>query len=441
MTRRAHPFAALTALVLGLSLASCGTLPGGGSVTPDTSVAPGASKLATIRISGTLTQAALQAALPQATILSFNPEAGNAIVSIPDASGTLRASSLHVGTLGVADAVVLAVEPDVEVAVQAEEAMGGVSWAGGTVSWAGGAVSWAGGQSFLDAAAQASVTAYSKALNLPAAQARVPELGAGVKVAVIDTGVDVNHPLLKANLNLADSWDFVDRDSLPAEVSSNASNSKYGHGTAVAGIILQMAPKASIMVMRALKPTGNGATSLVVSAINKAVTNGAKVINLSLGSSSDSVALSTAISNALAKGVVVVTSSGNEGKEGMLYPANNSKSTRFAADSGLISVGSVDAKLMKSSFSNYAVNMIVNAPGEAVVTAFPDSRLVAATGTSFAAPAVSGAVALAASAGVTDVRLLAGQIGTGATANPDVTYRAKLGAGTLNVGSFVSVFR
>lgn len=431
-----RPVLGMALLAAALSLASCGTTPT--AKVPDTSTT--GTKLATLKIGPGVTRTQLQQAVPQASIISFDAQAGSAILAMPDPNGTLRTSSL--GGLSALDASVAALEPDYPVDILATtEAMGSQTWAGGSQAWAGGSQTWAGGLNFLDADTQSKVHSYWNIMNREAAATRVPEGGSGIKVAVIDTGVDINHPLLKNNLDLADSYDFVDNDANPSEVSSNSSSSKYGHGTAVVGVILQFAPNAQIMVMRALQPTGNGPTSTIVKAVDKAVANGAKVINLSLGSNSNSAALNTSIANALAKGVLVVASAGNENKDGMLYPARNTKSAQFPASSGLIAVGSVDSNLKKSVFSNYGTNMTLTAPGENIVTSFPDNRLVKASGTSFSAPAVTGAIALAMSSGTKSVNSLATSLTYGATANADATYNAKLGAGTLNVDKFTSVFR
>ena len=185
---------------------------------------------------------------------------------------------------------------------------------------------------------------------------------------------------------------------------------------------------------------GAGRISVVTSAVNKAVANGAQIINMSLGATSNSVALNTAIAAALAKGVLVVNSSGNAGTQGIVYPGAALGTTQLPLNSGLISVGSVDLTLKKSAFSQYAKNMTMTAPGELVLTTFPDSRLVKASGTSFAAPAVTGALALAMSAGVTS-SVVASAVQTSAKPNLDTIYNPELGAGTLNVSALAAKFR
>lgn len=258
---------------------------------------------------------------------------------------------------------------------------------------------------------------------------------------MLDTGVDLNHPLLQGRVDAAAGWDFVDGDALPQEEHALLGDGKYGHGTAVTGIVLQVAPNAKVLPLRVLSPDGSAPMSRVVQALDRAVASGAKVVNLSLGSTTDSTALNTAIAGALAQGVLVVTSSGNSGTEGMVYPARKVNSATFPADSGLLAVGSVSPGLYKSDFTSYGVNMSLTAPGEEVLTTFPDNRLVRATGTSFAAPAVAGALALALSAGPSSPARLVTDLCATARANLDPIFKTKLGAGTLDVAAFVDTYR
>lgn len=427
-------------LALALSLAACGT-------TPKAAQNSAALKLATIKIGSSVTEAALKATMPEGKVLFFDAEAGSAIVALPaqNAQGTeLQAQALQNSSLSSLDASLIDLEPDEELAVLADpESLGSVTWAGGTTTWAGGNITWAGGQSFLDSSTLNAVATYWTKVGLPTAHQLVPEMGAGVKVAIVDTGIDVTHPLLASRIDTAAGWDYVDNDSdSKEEQSASAStNNKFGHGTAVAGIIAQYAPNARLISYRALKPNGSGKNSAVIQAIGAAVKAGAKVINLSLGSTTDTTALNTAIASAIAQGAVVVVASGNTGKEGMLYPARKAGSAQFPADGGLLAVGSVTSINNKSSFTSYGSNMSLTAPGEGIVTTFPNSRLVTASGTSFAAPAVSGAVALALSAAPNTPAVLAQGVRASTSANADQLYNSKLGKGTLNAGQFVRLFR
>jgi thermitase len=267
------------------------------------------------------------------------------------------------------------------------------AWAGGSVSaWAGGSVSaWAGGR-YVPLPAN---TAKWQKLNLEAAQTLAKNLGAGVKVAVIDSGVDLSHPGLKGGfVPAADMWDYVGNDSVPQEEGTLGVGA-FGHGTNVASIVLQIAPKAKILPLRVLGPNGSGDALNVASAINRAVSKGVKVINLSLGSDTRSSPVASAIATATAKGVYVISSSGNTANTNVTYPANDSSADTTTLGRYSVSVGSVNAKDKKSAFSTYGTTLELVGPGEVVYGPVPGNRLGAWSGTSMAAPMVSGAIALA----------------------------------------------
>ncbi|MFC3718588.1 S8 family serine peptidase [Deinococcus metalli] len=432
--------------VLAMAITACGTTPSVGA--PTGTDAGGDRQLVTLRIGPGVTSAALSAALSGAQVLVFDHTTGRAVLSVPAATaGTLAPGSMSTQALGSLDAGVLGVEPDGVMKVLTDDpeadalgattwAGGLTTWAGGLTTWAGGAITWAGGTSFLNNTDLTSATAYWNRLGLSTAQQKIPELGSGVKVAVIDTGLDMAHPLLQGRIDSAGGWDYVGGDGNPQEENTGG---KYGHGTAVAGIVLQIAPNAKVIPMRALAPDGSGRISNVTAAVNRAVSVGARVINLSLGSTSNSVALNTAISAALAQGVLVVNSSGNAGTQGIVYPGAG-LGTTFGVNSGLFAVGSVTLGLQKSAFTQYGANMSMTAPGELVLTTYPDARLVKASGTSFAAPAVAGALALALSTGASSASVITA-VKASATLNQDLLFNLQLGAGTLNVGALAGKFR
>ncbi|MCY9759319.1 S8 family serine peptidase [Paenibacillus alvei] len=132
-----------------------------------------------------------------------------------------------------------------------------------------------------------------------------PYTGKGVKIAIIDSGADIQHPLLKERI--VEAYDFVENDTNPQD--------EKGHGTHVAGIVAQQAPDASLLIYRAIATEGHEFTSTIVKAMQQAVKDGAKVINLSLHSDIDAPdePLSRVIADAVSKGVVVVNSAGNAG--------------------------------------------------------------------------------------------------------------------------------
>ncbi|WP_407543059.1 S8 family serine peptidase (plasmid) [Deinococcus radiomollis] len=227
-------------------------------------------------------------------------------------------------------------------------------------------------------------------VHLQQAQGLAPHLGAGVTVAVIDTGLDLKHPAFAGSLTDPSTWiDYVGGDAVPQDEGTLGVGG-YGHGTNVAGIILQIAPKAKIMPIRVLGPDGSGDVVNVANAITWAGAHGANVINLSLGSLSDSPAVRNAISAVLAKHVLVTSSAGNSNIATLTFPAANPLNV-----DGLVSVGSVDSQDVKSAFSNYSQNLRIVAPGENVYAPAPGNMMAAWSGTSQAAPMAAGALALA----------------------------------------------
>lgn len=426
-------------LAAALSLASCGTIR---VALPEKGAQVGAVQLITLQVLPGTTKEIMQAAYPQATVLSLDSQTGDVVLSVPSQGESSSAFTVSSAALSALGARVTSVESDGKVGVLASsEGMGMTTWAGGTTTWAGGNITWAGSKNFLSAADHTSMQSYWDKIGLTKSRQLVPEEGAGIKIAVLDTGADLNHPLLAGRLDISKSLDYIDGDTIPAEEEALFGPSMYGHGTAVTGLILQVAPNATIMPYRVLDTDGVGNLSKVVQALGRAVDAGANIINLSLGSETNSNALNTAIATALSKGVMVINSSGNTGLEGMLYPARNIGTTQFPRNSGFLGVGSVNMGLYKSGFTSYGLNMSLTAPGENLITAFPDGRLVKASGTSFVAPAITGAVAVAMSAGVRDLGDLASNLRSTTTPNLDSTYKSKLGTGTLNVGNFVDRFR
>ncbi|WP_100334254.1 S8 family serine peptidase [Bacillus alkalisoli] len=146
--------------------------------------------------------------------------------------------------------------------------------------------------------------------------------GEGVKVAVIDTGVDYTHPDLAGNFGDYKGWDFVDNNDDPQETfPGDPRGGATTHGTHVAGtvagngLINGVAPDATLLAYRVLGPGGSGTTENVVAGIERAVLDGAHVMNLSLGNTLNSPdwATSIALDWAMAEGVVAVTSNGNSG--------------------------------------------------------------------------------------------------------------------------------
>jgi len=210
------------------------------------------------------------------------------------------------------------------------------------------------------------------------------ELGNNIIVALLDTGVDDTHPdLMERTLQ---GYNFVDDNALTTDINS--------HGTACAGIIIGsgknsdsakgIAPAAYLLPIKVMDDNGKGNSFAVIEGIVYAVDRGAKVINLSIGTAGDSIILREAIDYAISKGAVVIAAAGNDGEEKTLMPAGYKD---------VICVGAVDGAKLHAPFSNYGDKIDVVAPGVAVYTTAPDGRYKSFTGTSAAAPFVSGAVA------------------------------------------------
>ncbi|MGH9958154.1 MAG: S8 family peptidase, partial [Pyrinomonadaceae bacterium] len=221
-------------------------------------------------------------------------------------------------------------------------------------------------------------------------------------IAVIDSGIDFTHPDLANNkwTNRAPSsdgdlngWDYItDTSSIIDE---------QGHGTAIAGIIAAQGNnaigisgvmwQASLMSLRVLDNTGTGDIADAVEAIDYAVTHGAQVINISWGTTSESLALKDAIERAVRRGVVVVCSAGNGGQDldtTPYYPAS------FNIHE-LISVASTDNLDQLASWSNWGRRRVtVAAPGVNLLTTQMGGGYWTVTGTSASAPLVSGIAGL-----------------------------------------------
>ena len=203
--------------------------------------------------------------------------------------------------------------------------------------------------------------------------------GQGVKVAILDTGVDISHPSLDG---LA-----IRQVSL---LQSN-SNRALGHGTGIASIIagqssslLGLAPSSEILSVQVLDENGQGDAFTIAKGILMAVDEGSQVINLSLGGMTSSPVLDHAIQVANSKGVILVSAVGNDGAPKIAYPARHKD---------VVAVSSVDAKSRVSTFSNYGEEVDIAAPGVGVITAWEDDEYVNFSGTSIAAAFVTGTIA------------------------------------------------
>lgn len=210
--------------------------------------------------------------------------------------------------------------------------------------------------------------------------------GAGVRVAILDTGIDPNHGDLRVvgGVNTVDGGTWTDRN---------------GHGTHVAGTVaaLQnsvgvagMAPKAELYAVKVMGDSGSGTLSSLIAGIDWAVRNNMQIINMSLGTSSDSASLRSAVDRANAAGILLVAAAGNNGNADgtgdiVRYPA------RYES---VVAVAATDSSNRRASFSATGSALELAAPGVGINSTYPGGGYAALSGTSMAAPHAAGAAAL-----------------------------------------------
>jgi subtilisin family serine protease len=252
--------------------------------------------------------------------------------------------------------------------------------------------------------------------------------GSGI-VAVIDTGVDVNHPVLypvllpgydfTRNQPGASEWldvpqlengnlstgsqdeqpvlvqqssaAILDQSSAAILDNGGSSTSDFGHGTMTAGLVHLVAPKAKILPLKAFSASGQGYLSNIVAALYYAVQHNANIVNMSFDVSTPSSSLSAAISYANQSGVVLVAAAGNGNTSAAVYPA--------ALNSSVMGIASTSDSDTRSTFSNYGdTDVWIAAPGEYVISTYPGGTYASASGTSFSSPLVAGSADLLLSA-------------------------------------------
>jgi thermitase len=317
-------------------------------------------------------------------------------------------------------------------------------WGSGSTSWGSGWTVWGSGSSAWSSGNTGNIPAENvkiwQKIKLLEASKLAPKAGDGVKIAVIDSGIDLSHPAFQGVLVAqTDMWDWVDADSTPQDVSGGGSNHGYGHGTAVAGIILQVAPKAKIMPLRVLDASGEGDTANVIAAIDYAVAHGAKVINLSLGTDYDK-SLDNTIKSATKAGVFVIASSGNTGDGNITYPASDAL-VKGSWGEMTLGIGSSDLNDKKSNFSTYGDSLEMTAIGEKISSPAPGGLMGVWNGTSMAAPMVSAGFALAlGERAYKDARSVgkAMSFSSDATDALNPNYYNQLGYGRLNLERFLN---
>lgn len=220
-----------------------------------------------------------------------------------------------------------------------------------------------------------------------------------VVIAIVDTGVQWNHPdLINRIYRQGDKivgYDIANRDGDPMD--------DHGHGTHCAGIAAAEANNgigvagmagyspagspfgARIMPVKVLKGDGSGSTSDVADGITWAADHGANIISMSLGSSQNSETLNRAVQYAWSKGCVITAAAGNSGDSSKFYPA---------AEPHVIAVASSDSDDGLSSYSNFGTWVTVAAPGSSILSTALVSDYAWMSGTSMASPCVAGEAAL-----------------------------------------------
>lgn len=220
-------------------------------------------------------------------------------------------------------------------------------------------------------------------LNLDSAWKK--STGRGIKVAVLDTGVDVDHPDLRGAI--AKTMDFT----------GEGVEDGNGHGTHCAGIIgarrnnigfSGVAPDCQLYIAKVLGNKGNGAYSWIVNGINWAVQEDVDIISMSLGGPADEPTLFTAIHNAIAKNKIVVCAAGNEGS---LFSNTIGFPGRYGS---VLTIASHDENGNRSGFSSRGGEIDFMAPGSNIWSTYKNGTYASLSGTSMATPFVAGLCAL-----------------------------------------------
>ncbi len=208
-------------------------------------------------------------------------------------------------------------------------------------------------------------------------------------IAIVDTGVDDSHPDLSGLV--VEGYNTIDENT--------NTNDDHGHGTHVAGIasaqtdngngIASISYQTTVLPVKVLNKDGVGTYDDVSEGIIYAADKQARIVNISLGGSSDSTTLKKAVQYALSKGSILVAAAGNNGNDSPVYPA---------AYSGVLAVSASDQNDNLATFSTFGSNIFVASPGVSVTSLVPGGSYKEHSGTSMSAPHLAGLLALALSA-------------------------------------------
>lgn len=202
--------------------------------------------------------------------------------------------------------------------------------------------------------------------------------GKGVKIALIDSGVDVNHKELKGKVK--STFNMIDKNYDVTDFS--------GHGTHIAGLLVGknvgVAPMAELHVIKVLDENGNGNAGNVLEGITHAINLGVDILCISLGIENDMpLIIKQRIVQAYEAGIIIVCSVGNDSASFARYPS---------AMNEVLAVGGIDRSGKLSKFSNKGYDVL--APSVEILSSYKDGNYAKMTGTSMASPLVAGLIAL-----------------------------------------------
>jgi subtilisin family serine protease len=351
-------------------------------------------------------------------VVDVVPELGLYRVVMPTGEDVARLAQAMRG-----DARVSAVEVN-GLAIIAESRQSSVAFSEGSSSWS-------------------AVHDQTALTRMGATRAQTGANGNGVLVAILDTGIAFDHPAFAGHLALpgieddvsispgAERAEHVDSDH------DGVLDGALGHGTHVAGIVLAVAPMARLLPVRVLDSDGIGCSFDVANGIVKAVDRGAQIINMSLGMSSVSCAVQSAIHYARDHGAVVVAPTGNDQMGRIQFPASMQE---------VIAVAGLDENDQHAPFTNYGPGTDLAAPSVGILSTYFGGSYARWSGTSMAAPFVSGTAALLRGlmpAGAETVSRIEEYLSGGAYSLEDIdpAYAGALGAGRVDASASLNLLR